>query len=99
MAPDDTASLELRVDVPPDVPLMISATEQGTAVEVVRGRLLRSDAIDPAARPLVFRLPLRARSTGTSVLLVRLDTYACAEGCHPLRREERLTLEVRRRHP
>lgn len=99
LAPSEVGSVEVRVDVATEVPLMLTASEQGTAVEVVRGRLLRSDAIDPEARPLVFQLPLRGRSTGTGVLLVRVDTYACEEGgdCREIHDEGRLTIEVRRR--
>ncbi|MEO0323645.1 MAG: hypothetical protein AAF447_11865 [Myxococcota bacterium] len=60
------------------LPVLITTAEEGTAIEVVRGRLTRLDAETPDAEPLRFPIPLVARAPGTSVLRAELRTFACA---------------------
>ena len=68
-------------------PLLLTPSSEGTAVEMVRGRLMRSDADDPSARPLRFRIPAVARAAGDSLLRVHVLTYRCDESCHPVEAE------------
>ncbi len=77
-------------------PLLVTPTVDGAAVEVVRGRLFRFDAEDPASDPLRFRVPVLARSVGTAVLSVRVDGHVC-EGsrCAAVDAEATARIDVR----
>ena len=86
----------VRLAPPNDLPLLLTPSAEGTAVDVVRGRLLRANANDPDAAPLVFRIPLVARGSGTAVVRVEVLAYACDELCHEVRAGRTLTLRV---HP
>jgi hypothetical protein len=93
----DRASIELRVWAPPELPLMATPRSEGAAVEVVRGRLLRADAEDPEASPLVFRIPIVAREPGPARVTVTIDTYACeGNDCRRVRNEAEVELRVDR---
>ena len=98
LASGDRAMMELRVWVPAgDVPVMVTPRAEGAAVEVVRGRLLRPDAVDAAASPLVFRIPIVAREPGPARLRVRVETFACrGTDCRALRAETQELLRVTR---
>lgn len=85
------------VDPPNDIPLLVTPNSEGAAVEVVRGRLLRADAIDPEAEPLRFRIPIVARSAGTAVLRVRATGWVCDRRCRPASGEASVALRVARR--
>lgn len=74
-------------DLAPDLPVIVSAHAEGRALEVVKGRLLRADAIDPEARPLRFELPLAATATGAAVLNVSALVYRCTVRCEAVRLE------------
>lgn len=82
-------------------PMLLTPSAEGTAVEVVRGRLTRADA-DVAegapgedARELLFRIPIVARMVGTAVVRVRVDGFSCRDGlCHALPIEESIAIEV-----
>ncbi len=87
----------VRLEPPNDLPLLVTPSGEGPAVEVVRGRLLRADADDPAAETLRFRIPIVARSAGTSVIRVRALGWACAERCRQASGEASATLRVARR--
>lgn len=77
-------------------PLLLTPRVEGTAVAVVRGRLLRADARDPDAEPLELRIPIVAERTGTSVLRVEVQGYACdGDDCRAVRTEGSLVLTVR----
>lgn len=76
-------------------PLLLTPRVEGTAVAVVRGRLLRADARDPEADRLELRIPIVAERTGTSVLRVEVQGYACdGEDCRAVRTEGSLVLTV-----
>jgi hypothetical protein len=87
---------EVRLKPTNDLPMMLTPSSEGTAIEVVRGRLLRAESEDPAAEALKFRIPVVARGTGTAVLRVRVLAYACDGRCREVRAERSLTLRV---HP
>jgi len=74
-------------DLAPDLPVIVSAHAEGRALEVVKGRLLRADAVDPEARPLRFELPLAATATGAAVLNVSALVYRCIVRCEAVRLE------------
>ena len=77
-------------------PLLVTPSSEGSAIEVVRGRLMRADAEDPRAGELRFRVPIVARAAGTAVVRVRVDGFACEAGrCEPLSLESSVALEVR----
>ncbi len=82
--------------MPSGLPVIVTPTEEGTAVEVVRGRLVRADAEDPDAETLRFRIPLVARESGTGVVRVHVNTFECDERdeCRALEGESALTLRV-----
>jgi len=87
----------VELDPPNDLPLLVTPTSEGTAVEVVRGRLLRADAEDPGALPLRFRVPIVARGSGTAVLRVRASGWICAERCRAATGAASVALRVARR--
>jgi hypothetical protein len=65
-------------------PLMLTLTVEGEAVEVLRGRLLRDDAILESDGSLRFRVPLLARKAGSALLRAEIVTYRCRRVCDPL---------------
>lgn len=73
------ARFDLEVQLPPNAatPLLLTPFREGQALEVVKGRLLRSDARDPNERPLHFELPVLARAPGVARIGVRLLAYLC----------------------
>lgn len=94
----DTATVVAIVTVGPDVPVMLTPASEGTAVEVVRGRLLREDADDPTAATLRFRVPVVARGPGTAVLRVRVRSFSCPDrSCEPTSAESSVVVRVLRR--
>jgi hypothetical protein len=83
----DHVALVITLDLPAGElgPLLVTPRSQGEALEVVRGRLLLSDARDANARPLVFHVPAIARAPGQALVNVRALVYRCADGaCEPL---------------
>ena len=90
----DRTGITALVRLPGDEPFLLTPHSEGTAVEVVRGRLMRGDADDPRAHPLRLRIPIVARHAGDSLVRVRLTGFACAERCEPVRAEAELRLQV-----
>ena len=85
----------LALSVPDDTPLMLTPSVEGAAVEVVRGRLLRSEATVIDASHLRFDVPVVARSEGTAILRVEVATYVCRPGCRPIAASALRVLRVR----
>lgn len=77
----DHVPLVLTLALPEDALgfVMLTPSSQGNALDVVRGRLLRADARNPEAKPLVFDLPVVAREAGTAIVHVRAAFYRCRE--------------------
>jgi len=93
----DRRNLELRVWAEPEMPVMVTPGAEGAAVEVVRGRLLRPDAEDPAASPLVFRIPIVAREPGPARVRAAVQTFRCeGDDCEPIQGEAQTDLRVGR---
>lgn len=72
------------VTLPPGdraAPLLLTPSVEGSALEVVRGRLMRSDAKTVDAAQLRFELPVVARSEGTAILRIEVSTYVCEPRC------------------
>jgi len=90
------AHVELTLELPPEAAesLLLTAYREGKSLEVVKGRLLRSDARDPAARPLRFALPVLATAPGTALVGVRLLAYVCAPACRAVEAETRYAMSV-----
>lgn len=89
------AQILARVRGAGEHPVLVTPRSEGTAIEVVRGRLLRAEARDPEAEVLEFRLPIIARGAGTSVLRVEVRGYACEARCRAVRAEASAVLTVR----
>ena len=76
-------------------PLLLTPSVEGEAVRMVRGRLLRDDAVRADGGTLIFALPLSARRPGTALLRVSLLTYRCdATSCREVRAEASRMLQV-----
>lgn len=90
----DRTEIVARVSGAGDLPILVTPTSEGTAVEVVRGRLLRSDAVSPDAAVLELRIPIVARDAGTAVMRVRVSGYACEARCRAVSAEASVILEV-----
>lgn len=93
------AAIEVIVQLPEpggDLPLLLTPRIEGAAVELVRGRLLRSDAKQLSGGRLRFEVPVVARSEGTAILRVSVLTYACSETCQQLEASVHAVLAVRR---
>ncbi len=101
------AAAELRVGTRTSVPLvlhwqgarpvqvLVSAHAEGRALDVVKGRLLRADAIDPEANPLRFELPVVAAASGVALLNVTVLAYPCAFRCAAQRIEASRQILIR----
>jgi hypothetical protein len=90
------ARMLIELKLPPGAaePLLLTPFREGAALEVVKGRLLRSDALaTPGA--LRFELPLLALAPGSAVVGVRALAYVCgAQQCRALELETRANLLV-----
>jgi hypothetical protein len=95
------ASIPVWVTLPPDstelrdLPLALTPHIDGTAIELVRGRLLRADAKAEESGQLRFLIPVVARSEGTAILRVELMTYACDPRCRRVDASTTRVLHVR----
>ena len=97
---DDRAELQLLVRPPAGGrSFLLTLRGEGTAVEVVRGRLLPSDAVDAEARPMVFRVPIVARGRGVALVHAQLTGWSCEDTCHAVTLETSTTLRVAARPP
>jgi hypothetical protein len=91
------AAVELTVRTPgaDQQPLLLTPSVEGEAVRVVRGRLLRDDAMRADGSGLSFTLPLLARRPGAALLRVSLLTYRCdTTTCREVRAEASRMLQV-----
>lgn len=92
------ARFELIVTLPAQAagPLLITPFREGQALEVVKGRLLRSDARDADETPLRFELPVLARAAGVARVGVRLLAYVCErdDRCRAVEAEARVDVMV-----
>src|SRR5262245_16646585 len=59
------------------LPLLLTPSVEGQALEVVRGRLLRGDAVVLGPDALRFEVPVVARVAGTALLRIELATFQC----------------------
>jgi hypothetical protein len=91
------ASVPVLVSVPAGdaTPLLLTPSVEGSAVEVVRGRLLRSDAKPLADGRLRFEVPVVARSEGTAILRVDVSSYVCDPRCRASAASASRVLHVR----
>jgi hypothetical protein len=78
-----------------NAPLLLTPRVEGSAVEVVRGRLSRSDAKALDATHLRFEVPVVARSEGTAILRVDVSTYVCEPRCVRVSASDSRVLHVR----
>lgn len=84
LARDAHTAIEVIVQLPAasaDLPLLLTPRIEGAAVELVRGRLLRSDAKKREDGGLRFEIPVVARSEGTAILRVSVVTFVCSQTC------------------
>jgi len=95
---DAHTAIEVIVQLPAgsaDLPLLLTPRIEGAAVELVRGRLLRSDAKLVERGRLRFGVPVVARSEGTAILRVSVTTYICTQSCQRVEAMTSAVLEVR----
>jgi hypothetical protein len=92
----DHPILTVRLRLPDgSIPLLlVTLSGEGEALEVVRGRFLRSDARDPEATLLLFDVPTVAARPGRSLLRVRVDGVRCTDTCEPFALELQRALLV-----
>lgn len=91
------ARVLLSVQLPPAAarPLLVTPFHEGAALEIVKGRLLRADARDPAENPLRFELPILALAPGAAVIGARLLAYVCDKtSCRAVEVETRANVVV-----
>jgi hypothetical protein len=94
-------SIPVLITLPPDttdlreLPLALTPHIDGTAIELVRGRLLRADAKVEATGQLRFLIPVVAHSEGTAILRVELMTYTCDPRCRRVDASGTRVLRVR----
>jgi hypothetical protein len=87
--------LSVRLPAGAERPLLVTPFHEGAALEIVKGRLLRSDASDPAANPLHFQLPVLALAPGAAVIGARVLAYVCgAVQCRSVEVEARANVIV-----
>ena len=86
--------LSVRLPKGTEQPLLVTPFREGAALEIVKGRLLRSDALDRTANPLRFELPLRALAPGAAVIGARLLAYVCQDTCRAVEVETRANVVV-----
>ena len=94
IAVGDRAELIARVQNSGGLPILITPHSEGTAIEVVRGRLMRADAREPSAQVLEFHIPVVARQAGTAVIRVRAAGYACPGRCRSVQAETSMVVRV-----
>jgi hypothetical protein len=95
---DAHTAIEVIVQLPEgseDLPLLLTPRIEGAAVELVRGRLLRSDAKRVERGRLRFQVPVVAHSQGTAILRVTVMTYACSDSCQRVEASSSAVLDVR----
>ncbi len=94
-----SAIVVVRFSQPNDRPLLVTPANEGPAVEVVRGRLLRADADDATPEELRFRVPLVARTVGATRLRVHVAGWACERACRAIEADADTLLRVRAAEP
>lgn len=72
------------VSVGAELPLVLTPTSEGTALEVVRGRLFRAEGERLENETLRFRVPVIAKEAGTAVFRAQVRTFACTQRCAPV---------------
>jgi hypothetical protein len=84
----------VTTDTAAHTPLLLTPHVEGEAVELVRGRLLRSDAKVMDATHLRFEVPVVARSEGTAILRVEVASFECSPACRRVVQSESRALRV-----
>jgi len=95
---DAHTAIEVIVQLPAgsaELPLLLTPRIEGAAVELVRGRLMRSDGKEMERGRLRFEVPVVARSHGTAILRVNVTTYVCRQSCQQVDATTSAVLEVR----
>ncbi|MFK7985249.1 MAG: hypothetical protein AB8I08_04390 [Sandaracinaceae bacterium] len=92
----DRLELTARITGAGEHAVLLTPRSEGTAVEVVRGRLMRSDARDPSADVLEMGVPIVARAVGAAVVRVEVAGYRCAPRCRLVEASAQVVLEVDR---
>lgn len=103
IAGDDTLARAAHASIPVIVtlpeggehPLLLTPSVEGSALELVRGRLIRADAKRVDAQHLRFELPVVAKSEGTAILRVEVLTYVCSPACRRVSASGSRVLRIR----
>lgn len=88
----------LAVRSTPPARVLLTPTGEGSALSVVRGRLLRSDAdVERAAdglETLRFRIPVVAEAPGDAFVRVEARMHLCDPGCRSIVLEARAPFRI-----
>ncbi len=90
------ATLTVQLTLPADTgePVLLTTSSEGSALDVVRGRLLRLDAEDPKAQTLRFAVPIVARAAGTAIFRVHALYYRCQASCVAVEEDAESLIEI-----
>jgi hypothetical protein len=96
LAVSDRATLHVRLSLPDDAaePVLLTLHGRGAALEVVRGRMTRADAIAHGERELEFAVPVVAREPGTAIFAAEVLFYRCSDDCVAVREEATRVVQV-----
>jgi hypothetical protein len=84
----------VRLPQGPTMPLLLTVSVDGEALQVVRARFLRADAKLEKSGELRFEVPVLARVPGIALLRADLATYRCEQSCLPVRAHGALQVQV-----
>lgn len=92
----DHTTLIVRLVLPPGAgaPVLLTTASQGASLEVVRGRFVRLDAVDPDALTLRFDVPVVARAAGTAILRAHVLYYRCMPACVAVEQAAHASVEI-----
>jgi len=84
----------VRLPKGPTMPLLLTVSVEGDALQVVRARFLRSDARLERSGELRFEVPVLAQAAGTALLRADLSTYRCEQTCQQERAQGALQIQI-----
>jgi hypothetical protein len=95
----EASSLSIKVALPSDAaqPLLLTVHAEGSALDVVRGRMSRESARTLPSSALSFAVPVIGRVPGTAVVRAHARFFRCTDTCRAQEAAAVLAVEVRTR--
>jgi hypothetical protein len=84
----------LRPPLGPVMPLLLTVSVEGDALQAVRARFLRADAKLEKSGELRFDVPVLARAAGIALMRAEVSTYRCSKRCRQLHEQTSVQLQV-----